>query len=54
VGANCEWVARNKAESVCHVRVKGKKVCGSGGMKIRNVDADWVVGGEEDVRTKST
>jgi hypothetical protein len=43
-----------QAERVCHARVKGKKGGVSGGMKIRNVDAEWVVGGEEDVRTKST
>lgn len=45
--------ARNKAERVCHVHVNGKKGGGSGGMKM-NVDAEWVVGGEEDVRTKRT
>jgi len=54
VGADCKWVVRNKAEGVCHVFVKGMKGGGSGGMKIRNVDAVWVVGGEEGVRTKST
>jgi len=46
-------VARNKAERVCHVHVKVKKGGGSGGMKM-SVDAEWVVGGEKDVRTKST
>jgi len=53
VRADCKWVARNKAERVCHVHVKGKKGGGSEGMKM-NVDAEWAVGGEVDVRTKST
>ena len=51
--ADCKWVARNKAERVCHVHVKGKKGGGYEGMKM-NVDAEWAVGGEVDVRTKST